>query len=317
MCWCTDVEELQWMCPASKMPGELDRSLRLINNYLLDPIDLGGKKATDRISKAKPKKAKAQSNRRRRQWAGTAPGPLRDDDPPDSDEELNPEEGWLSDPEKLLEKAKKTSNRKEKRKREIQEFLSAQFIEGLSILAYIRLSLLTLDLTDSDAELGDDDEFFAKEAAIKKRMEEEAAKVHSVHGHETKKRKKRQTVGADEDEQDEDATRRKRPRTSSLSMVSMHSMGSNDERPVADVSTPETSPPSISGKGSPPPLSSRAASSALSDEMIFEGASPVEREHLQQKESQEDMDLSEEEALTTTRRRPARRVINVSDEELE
>jgi replication fork protection complex subunit Tof1/Swi1 len=297
------------------MPGELDRSLRLLNNYLLDPIDLGGKKATDRISKAKLKKAKEKSNRERRQRTGTAPGPLRDSDPPDSDEELNPEEGWLSDPEKLLEKAKKTSNRKEKRKREMQEFLSAQFIEGLLILAYIQLSILTLEFTDSDAELGNDDEFFAREAAIKKRMAGEAAKVYSMHGHETKKRKKRQTVGADEDEQDEGAARRKRPRTSSPSMVSMLSIGSDDERPVADVSTPETSPLSFSGKGSPPPLSSRAASSALGDEMVFEDASPVERKRLLRKESQEDMDLSEEEALTTTRRRPARRVVNLSDEE--
>ena len=297
------------------MPGELDRSLRLINNYLLDPIDLGGKKATDRISKAKLKKATEKSNRQRRQRTGTAPGPLRDDHSPDSDEELNSEKGWLSDPEKLLEKAKKTSNRKEKRKKEIQEFLSAQFIEGLLILASIPLPLLTLALTDSDAELGDDDEFFAREAVIKKRMEEEAAKVRPVHGHETRKRKKRQAVGGDEDEQDEGTTRRKRPRTSSPSMVSMISGGSDDERPVADVNTPETSPPSISGKGSPPPLSSRAASSALSDEMTFEGASSVELERPQLKESLEDMDLSEEEALTTTTRRPMRRVINLSDEE--
>lgn len=299
------------MCPASKMPGELDRSLRLINNYLLDPIDLGGKKATDRISKAKLKKAKEKSSHRRRQRTGTAPGPLGDGDPPHSDEEMNSEEGWLSDPEKLLEKVKKTSSRKEKRKKEIKEFLSAQFIEGLLIFAYIPLSLLTLDLADSDAELGNDDEFFAKEAAIKKRMEEEATKVHLVQGDQTKKRKKRQTVGADEDEEDEGTTRRKRPRTSSPSMVSI---GSDDERPVVEVSTPETSPLSVSGKGSPPPLSSRGASSAPDDEEISEGASPVERERRQQKESQEDMDLSEEEALITTRR-PARRVINLSDEE--
>lgn len=301
------------MCPASKMPGELDRSLRLINNYLLDPIDLGGKKAIDRISKAKPKKAKEKNNRRRQQRTGTAPGPLGDDGPPAGDEELNSEEGWLSDPEKLLEKAKKTSSRKEKRKREIKEFLSAQFIEGLLIFEYIPISLLILDLADSDAELGNDDEFFAKEAAIKKRMEEEATKAHLVQGHQTKKRKKRQTVGADEDTQDEGATRRKRPRTSSPSMVSMHS--NDDERPVVEVSTPETSPPSISGKGSPPPVSSRGASSALDDEEISEGASPVERERLQQEESQEDMDLSEEEALTTMTRRPTRRVIDLSDDE--
>jgi len=130
------------MCPASKMPGELDRSLRLINNYLLDPIDLGGKKATDRVSKAKPKKAKEKGNHLRRQRRGTAPGPLGDNGHQNSDGELDPEEGWLSDPEKLIEKAKKTSNRTEKRKRETKEFLSAQFIEGLSILACVVLSSL-------------------------------------------------------------------------------------------------------------------------------------------------------------------------------
>lgn len=125
------------------MPGELDRSLRLINNYLLDPIDLGGKKATDRISKAKPKKAKEMGDRARRQRRGTAPGPLRDDDPPDTDKGPNSEEGWLSDPEELLGKPKKTSKREEKRKKEIRGFLSVQFIEGLSILVCILLASLT------------------------------------------------------------------------------------------------------------------------------------------------------------------------------
>jgi replication fork protection complex subunit Tof1/Swi1 len=134
------------MCPSSKMPGELDRSLRLINNYLLDPIDLGGKKATDRISNAKPKKAKEARSRARRQQRDTAPGPIRDDDPRASDVEQCSEEGWLSDPEKLLEKAKKTSNRKEKRKREIKAFLSAQFIEGLSILTCMLRSSLMLNV---------------------------------------------------------------------------------------------------------------------------------------------------------------------------
>jgi hypothetical protein len=126
------------MCPSSKMPGELDRSLRLINNYLLDPIDLGGKKATDRISKAKAKKAKEKENRRQRQRRGTAPSPLRDSDPQGSGEDVDLEERWLSDPEKLIETAKKTSKRKEKRKKEIKQFLSPQFIEG-SLIPTCRL----------------------------------------------------------------------------------------------------------------------------------------------------------------------------------
>jgi len=169
-------------------------------------------------------------------------------------------------------------------------------------------------LTDSDAELGDDDEFFAREAAIKERMAEEAAKAEPVQGHETKKRKKRHAVGADEDEQDEGATRRKRPRTSPPSMVSMPPGDSDDDQPTVDVSTPETSPLSISGKGSPPPLSSRAASSVLSDEEGFEDAPPVGRRRLQRNASRDEMDLSEEEGLPMTRRL-ARRVINLSDEE--
>ena len=169
-------------------------------------------------------------------------------------------------------------------------------------------------MTDSDAELGDDDEFFAREAAIKKRMAEAAAKAYLMQGHETKKRKKKQAMGVDEDEQDEGATRRKRPRTSSPSLVSMPPGDSDDERPIAEVSTPETSPLSISGKGSPPPLSSRAASSVLSDEEGFEDASLVKRKRLQRKMSHDEMDLSEEEVLPTTRRL-ARGVVNLSDEE--
>lgn len=143
-------------------------------------------------------------------------------------------------------------------------------------------------------------------------MEEEAANASLVQGPKTKKRKKRQAVGADEDEQDERTARRKRPRTSSPSMASIPPVDSDDDCLVVEVSTPDTSPPSISGKGSP--LSSRATTSALSDEESFGGASPVERRRLQRRESLEEMDLSEEEPLITTRR-PTRRVVNLSDEE--
>src|SRR5277367_6300696 len=58
--------EFEWVCPATKAPADLQRSLNLINNFLLDPLDLNGKKALQMISKQskrKPQQAKTKAKR--------------------------------------------------------------------------------------------------------------------------------------------------------------------------------------------------------------------------------------------------------------
>jgi hypothetical protein len=66
------VNELEWICPASK---QLQRCLNLIGNSLLDPLDLNGKKALQMVSKLTMRK------KRRRDPDGY--GSLQDDDDPD------------------------------------------------------------------------------------------------------------------------------------------------------------------------------------------------------------------------------------------
>ncbi|THH00303.1 hypothetical protein EW026_g2191 [Hermanssonia centrifuga] len=97
-----DAEELEWYVPQAIVPSELQRSLNIINQFLEEPIDLGGKKAAQMLHK------KRRTRRRRR--AETA----------DSEEE------HASDDEP-------TRKRKEKKKKEHKQYKSAQFIEDSDI----------------------------------------------------------------------------------------------------------------------------------------------------------------------------------------
>lgn len=154
---------MEWICPASKQPGELQRCLTLIGNFLLDPLDLNGKKALQMVSKV--------TKRKKRRTAPDGYGSLQDDDP----DGLGVERG---------------NKRKAKRQKENQHVLSAQLIE------------------DSDAELGDDDAFFAAEAALRARMAKAADTGVSTQRTGTKKRKKKDNSDNDMDS-DRSGTRKK------------------------------------------------------------------------------------------------------------
>ena len=90
-----DADEFEWFVPSAILPDELRRSLNVINQFLETPLDLGGKKAKDLLSK------KTRRRRARRS-------------PSNSD----------SDVEKDQSKQKK-----EKRLKEKEIYKSAQFIE--------------------------------------------------------------------------------------------------------------------------------------------------------------------------------------------
>ncbi|KAH7926892.1 timeless-domain-containing protein [Leucogyrophana mollusca] len=94
-----DADELEWLVPAAILPAELQSSWNVIDQFLKEPIDLDGKKASQLLSKK-------TRRRRRRPRAATSD---------DSDVELVDDE-----PKR---------KRKEKKKKEEMQYKSAQFIE--------------------------------------------------------------------------------------------------------------------------------------------------------------------------------------------
>ncbi|KDQ56583.1 hypothetical protein JAAARDRAFT_79123 [Jaapia argillacea MUCL 33604] len=99
---CADEDELQWFVPSTLLPSDLQSSLNVIDQFLKNPMDLGGKKASDMLSK------KARRRRRRR-----SPSPNSDD-----------ESDILDD---------KPKKKREKKKKEEKQYKSAQFIEDSDV----------------------------------------------------------------------------------------------------------------------------------------------------------------------------------------
>ena len=93
-----DAEELQWVVPASVVLSVLQERLKVVDQFLKNPIDLEGKKASEMLSK------KTRRRRRRR-----SPSLGSDDELPDDEPRLR--------------------KKKEKKKKEEKKYKSAQFIE--------------------------------------------------------------------------------------------------------------------------------------------------------------------------------------------
>lgn len=92
-----DAEELQWVVPASIVPSVLRERLHVVDQFLKNPIDLEGKKASEMLSK------KTRRRRRRRSPSLGSDVELPDDEP--------------------------RRRKKEKKKKEETKYKSAQFIE--------------------------------------------------------------------------------------------------------------------------------------------------------------------------------------------
>ncbi len=98
-----DADELEWYVPAAILPEELQRSLNVINQILENPLDLGGKKASQLLTK--------KSSRRRRRRSPSVEG-----------------DAQLSDSDGEVHK-----KRKERKKKEKEVYKSAQFIEDSDV----------------------------------------------------------------------------------------------------------------------------------------------------------------------------------------
>lgn len=93
-----DADELEWYIPAAILPSDLQSYMNVINQFLEKPLDLGGKKATQLLSK--------KTKRRRRRAVSDDEGEAQlnsDDDEP--------------------------RQKKAKKKKEKETYKSAQFIE--------------------------------------------------------------------------------------------------------------------------------------------------------------------------------------------
>ncbi|KAH9924971.1 timeless-domain-containing protein [Epithele typhae] len=160
-----DADELEWFIPSVILPGQLQTNLNVINQYLETPLDLEGKKAEALLKKKRrPRRRKPR-------------GPALSDESDDVDglEDLD-----VRNPKKRVQ-----------RKKEKQQYKSAQFIE------------------DSDEDEAELEAFYAREAALRARMSAQAASAEGAAGT-TQKRatKKRRRKG--KDGKDKTAKRRRK-----------------------------------------------------------------------------------------------------------
>ncbi|KAJ7349333.1 timeless protein-domain-containing protein [Mycena albidolilacea] len=149
--------DLEWFVGADIPPADLKRTLKVIDQFLLKPMDLDGKKASDLLTKPR---------RTRRARSPT----------PDSDaDDANASDGGGNSDGDAPKKRKKRKE-KEKEPPKKPEFKSAQFIE------------------DSDEEYGDIDAFLEKEKEKRDKMALEAAETGKTNAQPagTKKRRKKE-----------------------------------------------------------------------------------------------------------------------------
>ncbi|KDN42043.1 hypothetical protein RSAG8_07088, partial [Rhizoctonia solani AG-8 WAC10335] len=184
---CTDDDalELEWHVPKQLTPSELQTSQNVIEQYLTSPIDLQGKKAKDHLT------TKRKAQRRRDEHEASS----------SSSEESkrlseSGEEDFLPNDEASVQKRaarraareerraakrhrreERESKKRERKKKEVQVYKSAETIE------------------DSDAELGDDDEFFAKERELMEKANQAGQGTYAsatMLQHGTKKRRNKE-----------------------------------------------------------------------------------------------------------------------------
>ncbi|KAG8943281.1 Topoisomerase 1-associated factor 1 [Tulasnella sp. 424] len=165
-----DADELEWYVPAAILPDDLQRSLDVIDQYVKEPLQLDGKKASELIAKRR----KAKTNRRTRRRRGDG----------DEGSDVNVAMGSLPTDDDGTESDEPRARAKRKKKeKERLLYKSAELI------------------VDSDAEIAqeDDDAFFARERELRRKTEAAAAAGETAPSNMaatgTKKRKKREKEG--------------------------------------------------------------------------------------------------------------------------
>ncbi|KAJ7201098.1 timeless protein-domain-containing protein [Mycena pura] len=158
-----DASELQWFVGKDVPPVDLQRTLKVIDQFLETPINLNGKKVSELLTKTRPRRTRR------------APSLSSDDSESDADGDGG-SDGGASKKRKKKEGGSSEGERAKRTKRPPPEYKSAQFID------------------DSDAEYGEMDEFLAKEKEMRERIElaaRETGKSATMKATGTKRRRKR------------------------------------------------------------------------------------------------------------------------------
>ncbi|KAL5639939.1 hypothetical protein ACGC1H_006487 [Rhizoctonia solani] len=182
---CTDDDalELEWHVPKQITPSELQTSQNVIEQYLTNPIDLQGKKAKDHLS------TKRRTQRKREEVSSSSSEESKglsdsggEDFLPNDEASVQKRAARRAAREerraaKRHRREERETKKRERKKKEVQVYKSAETIE------------------DSDAELGDDDAFFARERELRAKAEQ-AGQGNYASGtmleHGTKKRKNKE-----------------------------------------------------------------------------------------------------------------------------
>jgi replication fork protection complex subunit Tof1/Swi1 len=206
LCTAPESAGLVWSIPAPLPPSKLDSDLKIIDDFLLDPIDpQNGKSASDLLRKQRKKPV-----RRKRKIA--------------SEDEMELGE----DGEPAPAKKKK---RQKKREEEEAAYKSAQFVSRtFRPIAEHQLIASSKQIEDSDDDEEADARFFAAEAALRAKLAAGAVSVHLDAGTKKKKgpsasqakaKKSRKstidTSSEDEDEPSTSTTKRKSTSTAKKS----------------------------------------------------------------------------------------------------
>ncbi|CAE6475330.1 unnamed protein product [Rhizoctonia solani] len=184
---CTDDDALEpeWHVPKQLTPSELQTSQNVIEQYLANPIDLQGKKAKEHLT------AKRSTRRKREEYEESSSSSEESKGLSDTGEEdfLPNDEASVQRraarraareerrAAKRQRREERESKKRERKKKEVQVYKSAEIIE------------------DSDAELGDDDAFFAKERELMEKAKQAGQGAYAsgtMLEHGTKKRKKKE-----------------------------------------------------------------------------------------------------------------------------
>ncbi|CAE6484806.1 unnamed protein product [Rhizoctonia solani] len=184
---CTDDDTLEpeWHVPKQLTPSELQTSQNVIEQYLANPIDLQGKKAKDHLTtkrgtrrrRDEPEVSSSSSDESK----GLSDSAGEDFLPNDEASVQKRAERRAAREERRAAKRQRReereSKKRERKKKEVQVYKSAEIIE------------------DSDAELGDDDAFFAKEKELMEKAKKAGQGAYAsttMQEHGTKKRKNKE-----------------------------------------------------------------------------------------------------------------------------
>ncbi|KAG8738044.1 Topoisomerase 1-associated factor 1 [Ceratobasidium sp. 414] len=181
-----DALELEWHVPAPLMPSELQTSQNVIEQYLADPIDLQGKTAKSHLTTKRGPRRQREAEHSPSESSALSDSGEDDFLPNDGPSVERRAARKAGREERRAAKQRRREERVESKKRERKKKETVQYKSAETIV-------------DSDAELGDDEAFFARERELMERARKAgegnwtASSMMMSHG--TKKRTRKESKG--------------------------------------------------------------------------------------------------------------------------